>query len=96
MLLALTVVFSSFKSINENQPEPNQIPSDEFEILLNYLEANRTFINTDATPALVPAAEVKKNLKNDKYHLIDIRSASWFEYGHIKNAANVQPAELLT
>jgi rhodanese-related sulfurtransferase len=96
MLLAIYVSFSSFKGIHETQPVSDPTPADEFEVLLNYLETNRNFINSEAAPALVPAAEVKKNLKNDKYHIIDIRSASWFEYGHVKNAANVVPAELLS
>ncbi len=93
MLLPATLLISSFK-------EPSTIynklsPPNEFETLLSFLETGRDFINTDAAPALVPADEVKKNSKNPKYHIIDIRTATWFEYGHVKNAANVQPADLL-
>ncbi len=94
LILPASILLSSFNTPSSN-PINNSNPPSEFETLLNYLENNRAFINTDAAPALVPADEVKKNLKNPKYHLIDIRSASWFEYGHIKNAANVQPADLL-
>ena len=42
------------------------------------------------------ASEVKDNMKNPKYHIIDIRTESWFEYGHIKGAANVKAETLLT
>ena len=35
-------------------------------------------------------------MKDSKFHIIDIRSDSWFEYGHIKGAANVKSADLLT
>ena len=94
MLLPATLLISSFKEPNTNSYN-NLNPPNEFETLLSFLEANRNFINTDAAPALIPADEVKKNLKNPKYHIIDIRSASWFEYGHVKNAVNVQPADLL-
>ncbi len=93
MLLPATLLISSFKEPSTSVNNLN--PPNEFETLLSFLEANRNFINTDAAPALIPADEVKKNFKNPKYHIIDIRSATWFEYGHIKNAANVQPADLL-
>ena len=93
MLLPATLLISSFKEPSTSVNKLN--PPNEFETLLSFLEANRDFINTDAAPALIPADEVKKNFKNPKYHIIDIRTATWFEYGHIKNAANVQPADLL-
>ena len=93
MLLPATLLISSFKEPGTSVNNLN--PPNEFESLLSFLEANRNFINTNAAPALIPADEVKKNFKNPKYHIIDIRSATWFEYGHIKNAANVQPADLL-
>lgn len=93
MLLPATLLISSFKEPSTSSNNLN--PPNEFETLLSFLETNRDFINTDAAPALVPADEVKKNSKNPKYHIIDIRTATWFEYGHVKNAANVQPADLL-
>ena len=93
MLLPATLLISSFSEPNELSNNLN--PPNEFETLLSFLEANRNFINTDAAPALILADEVKKNFKNPKYHIIDIRSASWFEYGHIKNATNVKPVDLL-
>lgn len=95
ILLSSIILFSGFKSVNEIQSNPIPSPPNEFEVLLTFLETNRNFINSPAAPALVPASEVKQNLKNEKYHIIDIRSESWFEYGHVKNANNVQPADLL-
>ena len=95
LLLPTALLVSSFTSKISTQTILNY-PPNEFETLLTYLEANRNFINTDQAPALIPADEVKKNLKNPKYHIIDIRSASWFEYGHVKNAVNVKPSDLLT
>jgi len=94
LLLPATLLVSSFKAPSAI-PEQNTNPPTEFETLLSFLETNRDFINTDAAPALIPADEVKKNLKNPKYHIIDIRSATWFEYGHVKNAVNVQTSDLL-
>ncbi len=94
LLISTTVFASSF--INKTIDSLPVNPQDEFEILLNYFEANNNFINSDASPAIIKADEVKKNLKNPKYHLIDVRSESWFEYGHIKGATNVKSADLLT
>lgn len=97
LLISTTALFSSFTSnTNENFNKASFDPQDEFGILLNYFETNGNFINSEASPALISADEVKQNMKNPKYHLIDIRSESWFEYGHIKNANNVKAEELLT
>lgn len=94
LVLPALILTSSFNAPSTN-PTNGSNPPNEFEELLSFLESNRDFINTDAAPALITAEEVKKNLKNPKYHIIDIRSASWFEYGHIKNAVNIQPTDLL-
>lgn len=93
LLFLMTFFTNSYKIIS--QSEANNSPS-EFDVLVEYLEANGNFINSDAAPALIQAEEIKKNLKNPKYHIIDIRSDSWYEYGHIKDAANVKAADLLT
>lgn len=85
-----TVLFSSFTSMDNSRLNP----PDEFETLVNYLETNNNFINGELP--IIMAEEVKKNFKNTKYHIIDIRSEGWFDYGHIKNAANVNSADLLT
>ena len=94
-VLPLSFALSGFSIAKDNNSEP-PVSTGETEILLEFLEGNRNFVNTDAAPAIVPADEVKKNLKNEKYHIIDIRSDSWFEYGHIKNASNVKSTDLLT
>ena len=86
----VTTLFSSFTS---NDKQLNNPPS-EFELLVQYLEANGNFMNT-ASPALISADEVKENLKNNKYLVLDIRSEGWFDYGHIKGAKNVKGPELL-
>ncbi|MEL0456714.1 rhodanese-like domain-containing protein [Flavobacteriaceae bacterium SZ-1-7] len=87
ILFATTVILSSFTDKKNTLTNP----PDEFEILVNFLETNN-FIN--GVFPIIKADEVKKNMKNPNYHLIDIRTDSWFEYGHIKDATNV-PAESL-
>lgn len=84
-------LLSSFKT---NEQKSNINPP-EFELLVQYLEENGNFINSDLAPAIILASEIKDNLKNNKYLVLDIRSESWFEYGHIKNAQNVNGPELL-
>lgn len=84
-------LLSSFK----NNTAQNVNPPTEFNLLVQYLEAQGNFINSDQSPALVSATEIKENLKNKAYLVLDIRSEAWFEYGHIKNAVNVKGPELL-
>jgi rhodanese-related sulfurtransferase len=88
--LSIATLFSSFK----NKEKSTINPPSEFELLVQYLEANGNFINTDA-PAIILAPELKDNLRNDKYLIIDIRSNDWYAYGHIKGAKNVEGPELL-
>ncbi len=92
ILISTTVFSGSFTNKSIDTIPIN--PQDEFETLLNYLEVNNDFINSELP--IIRADEVKKNLKNPKFHLIDIRNESWFEYGHIKNANNVKAVDLLT
>jgi len=89
----VTLVLNSFTTLPKDSIT-NIKTSSESEILANYLENHGRFKSiTENT--LINADEVKKNFKNLKYHIIDIRSESWFEYGHIKNAHNVKAQDLL-
>ncbi len=90
----LFITFTLLNGYKSNAQQNIEKPLSEFELVVNYLESNGDFTNTKA-PALILADEIKENLKNDKYLVVDIRSESWFEYGHIKNAKNVKAAELL-
>ena len=92
LLFLATTLLSGFKNTEQKQPIN---PPSEFELLVQYLEKNGNFINSELAPALIPASEVKDNFKNSKYLVLDIRSESWFEYGHIKNAKNVKAESLL-
>ncbi|PKP29287.1 MAG: hypothetical protein CVU01_00710 [Bacteroidetes bacterium HGW-Bacteroidetes-18] len=91
MFFMATILLSGFKSTAQDNLDT---PKSEFELLAQYLEENGNFINTEA-PTLVLAEEIKDNLTNKKYLVIDTRTESWFAYGHIKNSVNVAPAELL-
>ncbi|NOR28842.1 MAG: hypothetical protein GQ540_10000 [Lutibacter sp.] len=93
-LAVLFIAISLLNGFNSNAQQNIEKPLSEFELVVKYLESNGDFTNTKA-PALILANEIKENLKNDKYLVLDIRSESWFEYGHIKNAKNVKASELL-
>lgn len=93
--ISLAAFYNGFSNEANTDNQPNFDPPNEFETLLSYLESQLSFIAEDAFP-IIPADEVKQNLKNPKYHVIDIRSESWFDYGHIKGAKNLNAEDLLT
>ena len=80
---------------NKFYAQKTDVAVTEFDNLVTYLQTDNNFINGDLTTMLIDASEVKDNIKNEKYLVVDIRSDSWFEYAHIKNARNVAAAELL-
>lgn len=92
-LMLFFVSIGTFASTSFGNPQITLDPPDEFTTLAEFLKGRVDFVKGDFP--IVNADEVKKNLKNDAYHVIDIRSESWFEYGHIKNAANVPAEDLL-
>lgn len=93
--ISLATFYTGFSNEADTHTRPNFDPPNEFETLLSYLESHLNFITEDAFP-IISAEDVKENLKNPKYHIIDIRSESWFEYGHIKGAKNLNAEDLLT
>jgi rhodanese-related sulfurtransferase len=92
LLFTTVILLSSFK--NHVQQQPVNDPT-EFEILVKYLEENGNFINSELAPAIILAPEIKDNVRNKKYLVLDIRSEDWYAYGHIQNAENVEGPELL-
>jgi len=92
VLLTISTLSSSFKC---NAQDSLNTTTSEFALLVQHLESNGDFINSELAPAITLASEVKENLKNKKHLVLDIRSESWFDYGHIKNSKNVKGPELL-
>lgn len=92
-LILFFVSIGTFGHTYSNNTERYLDPPDEFTTLVELLEGKLDFLKGNFP--ILTADEVKKNLKNDAYHVIDVRTDSWFEYGHIKNAANVPAEELL-
>ena len=93
LLFLAAFLITSFKT-KDISPKENEV--SEFELLVKYLEENGNFINSELAPAIILAPEIKDNIKNKKYLVLDIRSEDWFNYGHIQNSKNVEGSELLT
>lgn len=91
ILFMVTTLLSGFKSTAQDNLDNSK---SEFGLLVQYLEENGNFINTDA-PSMINATEIKENLKNPKYLVIDIRKDTDYEKGFIKGAVNVKAEELI-
>ncbi len=61
--------------------------------ILIYLESQGDYINSPLMPSLITARDVFKN-PDDKI-ILDIRKASDFAAGHIQNAINIKPSDLI-
>lgn len=75
-------------------------PVNEAEVLATYLEStesplHKDYVSTDL-PSIIAASEVKTLNETNQVYIIDIRTATDFATGHIKNAHNVAMADILT
>lgn len=61
--------------------------------ILIYLESQGDYINSQQMPSLITSTEVYNN-PSDKI-ILDIRSSGDFATGHIQNAINISPAEII-
>lgn len=91
--LSISLFFISCKHDNSSM----DVKSDfsEFDILLNYLENNGNYINSENIPSNIDAAVVYQNADKN-FPVIDIRDVESFNNGHIKGAFNIRPDSLLS
>lgn len=90
--LILGLVFTNCKKEEEDPP------IDEFEVLAQYLETNDLdlpVINGSFAKAGSALNVNTTDFSIPDYYVIDIRSATDFDLGHIKNAVNVPLANIL-
>ena len=80
---------SNLKNVEENLPAVN-----EAEVLYNYLQLSGDFINAKRAPTMITVSALNSELKNPAFHIIDMRSASVYEAGHIEGAVNVLQSEI--
>lgn len=99
LLYALFIMMYALTSCSTDEDEVPEVVN-EAEILVNYLESSaspygKDFVATDM-PTVIGAAEVKTLNETGKIYIMDIRPATDFAGGHIKNAKNVALADVLT
>lgn len=90
--LLFLFIITSFTLLSINKANGQQF--DEFKVLVDYLESNGNYINKEA-PSMINATEIKENLKNNKYLVIDIRKDTDYDKGHIKGSVNLKSEELI-
>ena len=100
LLYALFFMAFAVTSCDNEDEVPPVVEINESEVLVNYLESTssplgKDFVATDM-PTIIAASEVKTLNETGKIYLMDIRSATDFAAGHIKNAKNVAVADVLT
>ncbi len=98
VILFFTSLFLAGCSNNASQEDTAGKPAgstQETEILLQYLEENGNIINDKTIPYFITAPELYTHLKGSNYHIIDVRKPREFKRGHIENAVNIQPENIL-
>lgn len=95
LMLILPLLFFYTGCSDDTTEAP--VAVDESKVLVEYLEGtDGGFINT-AAPAMITASDVMTNITTgaDQY-VIDIRSATDYANGHIKNAVNVLVKDIVS
>jgi len=87
--LILGLAISSCKN---NKTETTQ--ENKFETLIEYIENNSDFINSEIAPAAVNSSEVMAIIDKN-IHIIDIRMKDDFNQAHISGSANVAFSDLI-
>ncbi len=100
LLYALFFMAFAVTSCDNEDEVPPVEEINESEVLVNYLESTgsplgKDFVATDL-PTIMAASELKTLNETGKVYIMDIRSATDFAAGHIKNAKNVAVADVLT
>lgn len=89
---------SADKQSGDSLAQEQNVEQSEYDILVNYLEANGNYLNTTpdkgGAPSMIKAKDLK-NMMGDDIYVIDIRDGKTFSEGHIKGAVNIQDSYLL-
>ncbi len=90
-------VEADVNSPNESYPAPS-ISSDQTNVRAIIKETARKYLASEGSP-IIRSKDVKAILDDwdhnkDKYQIVDVRSTSDYEAGHIPNAVNIQWAEI--
>lgn len=89
----IAVVITQFGCLDNRVAPPLNIQFENSTELLVYLESHGDYINTNAEDDFISASDVYANISTCL--IIDVRDSNDFVSGHIKDAINVSPANLL-
>lgn len=97
MKYLLKILFTLVLIILPGCLEDKIIPVVNFELdetakMLEYLESQGDFANTDAAPGLISAPEIYNN--PGQFSILDIRTTDEYSIGHIENSLNVSTYRL--
>ncbi len=92
-LLSIFLIINFHGCIEDVVSPPPSFKLESAAELLTYLEEQGDYINSDEAPSLIDAQDVYNNLTN--YLLIDVRDEVEFTAGHIENAINIKPENLI-
>ncbi len=92
-ILLLAVFLGACNNPDTSAEQTNN--TNDAAVLLAYLEENGNIVNHPSIPFFINAEEIYNNLDVGNYHVIDVRSSRDFFRGHIENAINVQPENIL-
>lgn len=88
LYISFLFVFTLFNScVEDNVAPPFTAELNPAAEMLVYFESQGDFVNSNLAPALIDAQEVNSNLSS--YLIIDLRSNSDFQSGHIEGAVNI-------
>jgi hypothetical protein len=97
-ILLIAVIIPLFVTTSCREYEEASV--DEYAILTKYMkESNKDFANIVDATWVKPANAINVNLTDftvPDYYVMDIRSKTDYDNGHIKGAVNVPMADILT
>jgi len=92
--IAFVILFSFFTfSCMEDLVEPASVKYYTSADLITYFETHGDYINSENNPSIISVDEVYNNLP--KYLLMDIRTQSQYQSGHIEGAVNLGIEDIL-
>ncbi len=94
-LICIAILAYMVSSCGGGKKEHIVQATDKFDMVMEYIETNGDFINSEECPAPANSAEVME-LMDKNIHIIDIRLPEDYAAGHISGAVNVAFSELIT
>ncbi len=93
LFLSILLGFFSVSCLEDNI-QPVTIPFNNTLDVINFVETNSNYINSDQNPSLINVDDVFGELNSSL--ILDIRQPSEFASGHIPGAINIPPVDIIT